>query len=173
MTQIRQQSVDCLISAYFRSLSLPSDLSRHHTPIVDIEGGGLRWLLDQITLARPPTIETWDTADTIAHLGQRYQFGRLPWIMAQNMQPCVEESPVQVFIFASQNDLEPLAKAAITQLGNDPDWHGLRIREFRQSWLGGAKAEYVVALIVAMRSTEGKHEAVDWKKVAEMFKIER
>lgn len=83
----------------------------------------------------------------------------------------MDKNPVEVFIFASNHDLECLAKAAIASFNNDENFDGLKIRTFRQAWLVGAKAEYIVALFVSMRSTEGKNEVIDWQEVANAFRI--
>lgn len=156
-------------------MSFPSELRNHPTPIVDIEGSTLhlRLLLKQVTSNIPPKLESWTAAHAVAQLGERYQFDHLPWILAQTIQPCLETHPVQVFIFASQHDFETLAKSAIGKFNRDTGWNGLHMRDLRQSWLAGAKVEYVVALFVAMRSTESNTETADWRKVAGAFEIQR
>lgn len=170
-------STDSRLSAFFRSMATPDQLGdRSPHPAFEIEGtaSALSNLLNQVTLPTPPYISDWATAHPVIQLGERYQFDHLHSILAQSIQNCRQTHPMEVFIYASQHDLEQLAKLSVESLPNSSDWRLRRIREIRESHFVGAKVSYTVALVRAMRVGEKQgSEYIDWGTAARAFVIVR
>lgn len=87
---------------------------------IDIDGSAipLTLLLGQVILPKPPMFDNWANVKAVLTLGKRYQFELLPRLLAHSIEPCLKVYPHEVFAFASQHNLETLAKAAIGNFDN-------------------------------------------------------
>lgn len=145
--------------------------------MIDIEGDGRTFArLLRFTITSP-TMEynKWTYIADILELGQRYQFDKLPRLIVPYINPCLDTSPWEVFVFASQHNFEWLARSAVSQLGKSSYWSLKTIRKLDESQFVNVPYNYTVAFIRAMASAlcESPLDTVNWPSAATAFKILR
>lgn len=143
---------------------------------VDIDGNAsaLRTLLGQVISANPPLIYDWNDVEPMIRLAEQYQFDHLHCKLALSIGPCTLGHPEKVFKYASQHDLEPLAKRAVGCFKGSDHWRQREIKELRRTDFAGVTFDYALALIRAMRVGEKPAPIyTDWDQVAQVFVVRR
>lgn len=168
-------------SAFFRDMPCPLEAPPgvYEVPVIDMAGNKhtIRRLLDVLTLPNPSPITLWAHVEDLLELGRRYQFERLPRLVALQIVPCLRRDAWKVFVFASQHDIYLLAKTAAVKLHTDttsPFDHKTTADKLQGHWLANVPSAYCIGLAQAIAKNTvgtGRNVQVNWEGVGASFEI--
>lgn len=107
---------------------------------------------------------------------ERYGFDNVHTALAARLDPRAGGDPWWIFVYASQHNLQSLAKSAIAELGSSKKWRMMTFNQLPSDRFEDVPYNYTIPFVRAIQSNELEANGwgqvkVDWSEAAKDFRV--